>query len=721
MEIRKLVEDFRRSLRNSPTAERNKAHQNLKLKVRALKDEWWTKKATEMQEYANTNQTGKFFECLQTIFGPRSQKTAPIFNKDKSSRLTEQCDILARWAEHFKEVLNPETQTTNLTCIEALEDLPVVEYLADPPSFDEFTAAINRLKNSKTPGVDSLPSEIYKYGGPNIKGRLFDLVKKIWEYEAIPQDWKDASICKLYKGKGNVSDCSSYRGISLLSTAGKVLAHIINKRLSLLAETLLPETQCGFRPGRGTIDAIFVVKQIKKKSLEQHRPLFMCFVDLEKAFDRVPRDALWVVLKKTGCPEKFVNLIRQFHVDMMAKVRHEENFSDTFPVTCGVKQGCVLAPTLFALYFAAVLKDATKTCSGRIEISSRSDKSIFDLSRFRAKSKVTKHSILDILYADDVCLMADSAESLQSYVDSLHASCCKFGLVISVAKTQILVQPPRGCHMEYSSINLDNKALEEVPRFRYLGSQLRNDNTLASEIPSRIANAAVAFGKLSNRVWRSHDLKLSTKIMVYKAIIIPTLLYASETWCSYKSDMKKLDTFHLRCLRSILRIKWQDKVPNTEVLRRVGMPGIEALIMKHQLRWCGHIVRMENERLPKAIFYSELSCGKRKQGGQYLRHKDVLKRHLVACGIPTDCWEGIALQRSEWRSSVQKKVAQFEQQRLEDLDAKRHIRKTRPKPSYTYTRNSTGQLHCASCDRIFKTKFGFASHIRAFHNPDKNC
>lgn len=718
VEIRKLVNDFRASLRSHDANRRKAAHYNLKVQVRALKDKWWVDKANEMQLYADTNQIGRFFECLKTIFGPKSRKIAPIYDKDKICRLTQECDILARWAEHFKEVLNPEHQSTDIPYIETLADLPTDELLANAPSYAEFTAALDKLKNGKTAGLDNLPSELYKYGGPHIKSSLFALILKIWECEKIPQDWKDASICKLYKGKGDISDCSSHRGISLLSAAGKVLAHIINNRLIHLAEKLLPETQCGFRPNRGTVDAIFVVKQIQEKSLEQHQPLFMCFVDLEKAFDRVPREALWIVLKKTGCPDKIVNLIRQFHDNMLAKIRHEDKLSEQFPVTCGVKQGCVLAPTLFSFYFAAVMNDATKACSGQIGLNSRTDKSVFNITRLRTKSRVNKLSILEILYADDVCMMANSAETLQTYMNLLNDSCRRFGLVISSTKTQVLQQPLRGLNADDYIIELDNKPLEIVSHFKYLGSQIRSDNSLTTEIAARIAKAASAFGKLNDRVWKSHDLKLQTKIAVYKAVVLSILLYSSETWCCYKADIRKLDTFHLRCLRTILRIKWEDHVPNTEILRRVKLPGIEALIMKHQLRWSGHIVRMDDSRLPKAVLYSELSCGKRRQGGQHLRYKDIIRRHLTACGIPSDRWEELALHRSEWRSTVHKSVEQFEQTRLMNLDVKRVSRKAQPKPVYMYTYNPAGQLYCAPCGRVFKAKFGFASHIRAYHNMD---
>ncbi|CAK1586910.1 unnamed protein product [Parnassius mnemosyne] len=122
---------------------------------------------------------------------------------------------------------------------------------------------------------------------------------------------------------------------------------------------------------------------------------------------------------------------------------------------------------------------------------------------------------------------------------------------------------------------------------------------------------------------------------------------------------------------------------------------------------------MDDRRLPKAVFYSEMAEGKRKHGGQHLRYKDVFKRHLNACTIDPACWEELAAERSSWRSIIFKSVKSFEESRLKILDAKRQLRKERARPSYTYTYNSAGQLYCHACQRAFKTKFGLASHIRA--------
>ena len=150
--------------------------------------------------------------------------------------------------------------------------------------------------------------------------RLVHLFSLIWREEAVPQDFKDASIIHLYKRKGDHAGCDNHRGISLLSAAGKVLARVLLNRLSAHVDELgiLPESQCGFRTGPGTVDMIFSARQLQEKCQEQNRDLFLVFIDLTKAFDSVNRPCLWAVLSKIGCPDKFINIVKSFHDGMMA-------------------------------------------------------------------------------------------------------------------------------------------------------------------------------------------------------------------------------------------------------------------------------------------------------------------------------------------------------------------------------------------------------------------
>lgn len=161
-----------------------------------------------------------------------------------------------------------------------------------------------------------------------------------------------------------------------------------------------------------------------------------------------------------------------------------------------------------------------------------------------------------------------------------------------------------------------------------------------------------------------------------------------------------------------MNISWSDRVRNTEVLRRANVSGIEAYLMRRQLRWSGHISRMAEERVAKRIFYSELQEGKRKQGGQLLRYKDVLKRHMRRCDIEPSRWEILAQDRSKWRHTVKVNVQAFEERRRNELDAKREELKARPPASIHYNFVG-GVLTCRECGRTFSAKIGYVSHLRA--------
>ena len=161
-----------------------------------------------------------------------------------------------------------------------------------------------------------------------------------------------------------------------------------------------------------------------------------------------------------------------------------------------------------------------------------------------------------------------------------------------------------------------------VDKFNYLGSTLSRAVHIDDEVTARIANASVACGKLHANVWERNGIKLDTKLKVHKAVVLPTLLYACEIWTVYQRHAKRLNHFHLSCLRKLLKIKWQDKIPDTEVLKKAGMQSIHTVLKLAQLRWTGHAIRMPDERLPKKVFYGELQEGKRFQVGQKKRYKD---------------------------------------------------------------------------------------------------
>ena len=163
---------------------------------------------------------------------------------------------------------------------------------------------------------------------------------------------RDANIITLYKNKGDHSDCNNYHVISLLSIIGKLFACIVLCRMQILADRIYPESQCGFHFKRSTVDMIFSLYQLQEKCREQNHPLYLAFLDLTKAFNLVSRDGLFKMLPLIGCPPKVLSIVRSFHNGMVSIVQFDGDVSTEFGVKSGVKQGCILAATLFGIFFA---------------------------------------------------------------------------------------------------------------------------------------------------------------------------------------------------------------------------------------------------------------------------------------------------------------------------------------------------------------------------------
>ncbi|BHF76026.1 hypothetical protein SprV_0501912400 [Sparganum proliferum] len=483
----------------------------------------------------------------------------------------------------------------------------------------------------------------------------------MWRQGEVPQDFKDETIVHLYKRKGNRQLCDNHRGISLLNIAGKIFARILPNRLNdHLERGLLPESQCGFRRNRRTTDMSFATHQPHEKCQEMRTHLYSTFVDLTKAFDTVNREGLWKIMQKFGCPELSQSLM-----------------------------------------FSAMLMDAySDDCHPGIRIAYRTDGQLLNQQRMHFQSRVSTTTVHELLFADDCALNTTSEEEMQRSMDLFSAACENFGLVINTQKTVVMHQPPppntatqRPPNAPQFSVN--GTQLHVVENFPYLGSTLSRNTKIDDEVANRISKASQAFGRLRSTVWNRHGLQLSTKLKMYKAVILPTLLYGAETWTVYTKQARRLNHFHLSCLRRILRLNWQDRIPDTDVLERTGILSIYTMLRQMQLRWSGHLVRMDDERLPKRLFYGDVATGSRRQGGQIRRYKDTLKSSLKRLQINPTNWEEFALDQAN---------------RIAAAKVKREARKSQLRP----VRNADAQPlpTCPRCQRTFWARIGLVGHLR---------
>ncbi|BHF63860.1 hypothetical protein SprV_0200685500 [Sparganum proliferum] len=375
--------------------------------------------------------------------------------------------------------------------------------------------------------------------------------------------------------KGNRRICDNHRGISLLNIAGKIFARIpLNRLNNYLEQGLLPESQCGIRRHRGTTDMIFAARQLQEKCQKMRTHLYSTFVDLTKAFDTVNREGLWKIMQKFGCPERFIQMVRHLHDGMMVRVTDNGAVSEALAVTNGVKLGCVLAPTLFSLMFSAMLMDAYRDERPGISIAYRTDGQLLNQRRMHFQSRISTTTVHELLFADGCALNINSEEDITSVWSSTRRR--RGSCINRRHPTPPNAPPPPPPPPPQSSV--DGTQLQVVENFPYLGSTLSRNTKIDAEVARRISKASQAFCRLQSTVWNRHGLQLSTKLKMYKAIILTTLLYGAETWTAYTKQARRLNHFHLSCLRRTLRLSWQDRIPDTDVLERTGILSIYSML-----------------------------------------------------------------------------------------------------------------------------------------------
>ena len=351
---------------------------------------------------------------------------------------------------------------------------------------------------------------------------------------------------------------------------------------------------------------------------------------------------------------------------MMARVTIGGQESVASPVCTGVRQGCVLAPVLFNIFLLCVtllLRKELEHSSG-VAVDFRLDGNLFNIRRLQATTKLSREQILELQYADDCALVANSPEELQAILTAAVQTYSRMGMSVNINKTEVVCQWSSSTPDTPPIFTIDSQPLTITPSFKYLGSILSEDCSVDQEIQNRIKQASAAFGRLRHRVFQNNNLHLHTKVAVYQAVCITTLLYSCEAWVTYSRHIKSLERFHIRCLQRILGLTWQDHVPHREILAKTNCRSIEATITQHQLRWLGHVVRMPQDRLPRRVLYGQLHHGQRLAGGPKKRYKDQLKTSLRKCNIRPEDLEATAADRILWQQHCQDGIRKLEEERM---------------------------------------------------------
>ena len=378
----------------------------LAAKRKAKNEVYLAKKSASEATFINLHEKDKLNHVFKMARKIRNENQDIVGDKcikdDRGNIAYDDDSKLKAWQEHYQSLLNVEFPWDE----SSLDDVDPVLGPAIHVTEDMVETAINRMKAGKAAGPTGICVEMLKAAGNNIIPLLTKLINIVIRDHLVPDDWNRSFIISLYKGKGDAFDRGNFRGLKLLEVLQKVLERVLE--VTIRSQISIDEMQFGFMPGRGTTDAIFILRQLQEKYIGKHKDIFFAFVDLEKAFDRIPRKVLWWAMRKLGINEWIVKVVQAMYDSPRSSVRINGSFSKDFPVNVGVHQGSVLSPLLFIIVMEALSREFRTSCPW------------------------------ELLYADDLVIAAENQEELLVKLDLWKKEIEAKGLRVNMKKTKIL-------------------------------------------------------------------------------------------------------------------------------------------------------------------------------------------------------------------------------------------------------------------------------------------
>ncbi|KAK3522070.1 hypothetical protein QTP70_022609, partial [Hemibagrus guttatus] len=431
--------------------------------------------------------------------------------KDRDGRvLTSEESVQRRWKEYFEELMNEENEREK-----RVEGVNSVEQKVDKIRKDEVRKALKRMKSGKAVGPDDIPVEVWKCLGEAAVEFLASLFNRVLESERMPEEWRRSVLVPIFKNKGDVQSCSNYRGIKLMSHTMKVWERVVEARLRKVVE--ICEQQYGFMPRKSTTDAIFALRILMEKYRDGQKELHCVFVDLEKAYDRVPREELWYCMRKSGVAEKYVRVVQDMYERSRTVVRCAVGQTEEFNVEVGLHQGSALSPFLFAI--------------------------VMD----QLSEEVRQESPWTMMFADDIVICSESREQVEENLERWRFALERRGMKVSRSKTEYMCVNER---VGSGTVRLQGEEVKKVQEFKYLGSTVQSNGECGKEVKKRVQAGWNGWRKVSGVLC---DQKISARIKgkVYRTVVRPAMLYGLETVSLRKRQESELEVAELQMLSTL--------------------------------------------------------------------------------------------------------------------------------------------------------------------------
>ena len=556
----------------------------VKKMVEARQVEYWDEISEEIEAAIKQHDPTTAYAKIRPLRVGRANTENPPIQDKRGKLLLSSQERLDRWKESFNDILNvPSNIKPSILKQIPIPNISPAEHIRQdkPPSLTEVQQAIQQMKNGKAPGNDNISVDLIKAGGLPMAQWLHEIFVDIWNNEEMVNDWTTVIPIRLYKNTSDKHICDNYRGISLLVATSKIFSRMILNRVQSLLDKQLVEEQAGFRTNRSTVDQIFILKMVMEKSHDYKKPLYICFIDIQKAYDSVNRDLLWQICKHYGLTNKTVPMLQLLHTNTKARIRINGDLSNSFNAGTGLLQGgvtsCILFNIPFDFIMRRVIDKANMMCVTVSELAFRSN----DFCHAIRDNYEYLH-VLTLMYVDDLVTMCNNALDLEIFIQSFEKISQETGLTMNVKKTCIMslkqlredstrkiIKNQEGAAPNINVI-IRNKTIEMVDEFSYLGYYVTHDNSLDKEIEARLSKPSAAFNTLRQIIWYRKTTSVEAKLCVFRACVLPVLLYGSEVWSTTIAQERQLNTFYFKCLRIIIGVNLGDHMTNDKLLQLTG-------------------------------------------------------------------------------------------------------------------------------------------------------
>lgn len=448
------------------------------------KEKWLSDVHQEIDRYLKEGKMEKAYNLINKYFGQKRMMNN-VIEDENGNLLFEDKQIANRWRNYIENLYDDNDTDIELNTDETEENEENI-------SRHEFDEALKHLKGKKACGKDEVPAELLKALDEELKEYMFNIVQEIYKKGEIPNDFKESRMVMLPK-KVNSKKCSDHRTLSILSHASKVLTNIIKKRIEKKIDENIDCDQFGFRNNRGTREAILALRLIAEESIRVNKPLYIAFVDLQKAFDNVNWQILMEILKDIGISHKDIKLIYNLYKNQFSIIDINKE-SERASIKKGVRQGCNISPYLFNIYIEKAIAKCKEYCTGIL------------LNGFRVQM---------LRFADDIAVIAPDEFNLKRTLESMNEILEEFKMKMNMTKTEILV-----CSRESEIVNIEvnNIKIKQSKAFKYLGSCISEDGKSTNDIKQRLAQAKRAFTNKKGLLC-SNNINLNLRKQLIKTLV----------------------------------------------------------------------------------------------------------------------------------------------------------------------------------------------------------